>query len=102
VGCRLFDADLCRCTDYQNRLKRVPDCVPLTPENVKTISWLPKSCAYRVLAEGRELAWWHPLVSGRAETVHEAGISMRGRVTASENDLVEPEDYFEHMLEAEP
>lgn len=102
VACRLFDAGLCRCTDYENRHARVPDCVGLTPENVRTISWLPQSCAYRVLAEGGELAWWHPLVSGRAETVHEAGISIRDRVTASEAEMESPEDYFEHMVEEEP
>ena len=102
VACRLFDAELCRCRDYEHRRERVPDCVRLTPENVKTIPWLPKSCAYRLLAEGRELAWWHPLVSGSSETVHEAGISMRGRVTASEQELGEPEEYFAHMLEEEP
>ena len=102
VGCRLFDAGACRCTNYANRLAAVPDCVGLTPANVRTIPWLPKSCAYRRIAEGRPLAWWHPLVSGRPETVHEAGISMRGRVTASEADLGEPDDYLEHLLEQEP
>ena len=102
VGCRLFDAGACRCTNYANRLAAVPDCVGLTPANVRTIPWLPKSCAYRRIAEGRALAWWHPLVSGRPETVHEAGISMRGRVTASEADLGEPDDYLEHLLEQEP
>ena len=82
VGCRLFDAQSCRCSDYANRLARVSDCVGLTPRNVRTISWLPSTCAYRLVAEGRDLYWWHRLVSGSAETVHEAGISMRGRVKA--------------------
>lgn len=102
VGCRLFDPDLCRCTDYEHRLERVPDCVRLTPQNVRTIGWLPSTCAYRMVAEGRDLEWWHPLVSGSRETVHLAGISVRGRVTASEAELPEPEDYFPHMLAEEP
>ncbi|MGD9916011.1 MAG: YcgN family cysteine cluster protein [Rhizobiaceae bacterium] len=102
IGCRLFDASACRCSDYVNRLKKVSDCVRLTPENVVTLSWLPKSCAYRVIAEGRKLQWWHPLISGRADTVHEAGISMRGRVTALETDMDEIEEYFDHVLEVEP
>jgi uncharacterized cysteine cluster protein YcgN (CxxCxxCC family) len=102
VGCRLFDGQTCRCSDYVNRLARVPDCVGLTPQNVRTISWLPKTCAYRLVAEGHDLYWWHRLVSGSAETVHEAGISMRGRVRASETDLAEPDDYFDYMLDDEP
>jgi uncharacterized cysteine cluster protein YcgN (CxxCxxCC family) len=102
IGCRLFDAGTCRCSDYANRLKKVSDCVKLTPRNVRTLSWLPSSCAYRLVAEGKDLAWWHPLVSGRAETVHEAGISVRGRITALESDFEEIEEYFEHVLENEP
>ncbi len=98
VGCRLFDASLCSCSDYANRLARVSDCVKLTPRNVRTIPWLPSTCAYRLVAEGRDLAGWHPLVSGSRETVHEAGISMRGRITASEDDLADVDDYFDHML----
>lgn len=102
VGCRLFDPESCRCADYDNRLALVSDCIGLTPQNVRTISWLPQTCAYRLVAEGHDLYWWHPLVSGSAETVHEAGISMRGRVTALESELAEPEDFFEHMLAEEP
>jgi uncharacterized cysteine cluster protein YcgN (CxxCxxCC family) len=98
VACRLFDAGLCRCTDYDNRTARVADCLRLTPQNVRTIGWLPSTCAYRLVAEGRDLPPWHPLISDRSSSVHEAGASMRGRVTASESDLAEPEDYFEHMI----
>jgi uncharacterized cysteine cluster protein YcgN (CxxCxxCC family) len=102
VGCRLFDAETCRCADYRNRLALVSDCVGLTPQNVRTISWLPGTCAYRLVAEGRDLFPWHPLISGDPDSVHRAGISMRGRVTASETEMAEPEDYFDHMLEEEP
>jgi uncharacterized cysteine cluster protein YcgN (CxxCxxCC family) len=102
VACRLFDAGLCRCTDYEHRLQRVDDCVQLTPQNVRSLTWLPSTCAYRLVAEGKDLYPWHPLVSGRPESVHEAGISMRDRVTASESELAETDDYFDHMLEFEP
>lgn len=102
VGCRLFDGATCRCTDYPNRLQKVPDCIGLTPEKVRSLSWLPSTCGYRLVAQGRDLFAWHPLRSGRSESVHEAGISMRGRLTAVETELAEPEDYFDHMLEEEP
>ncbi|QPC88782.1 YcgN family cysteine cluster protein [Mesorhizobium sp. NBSH29] len=101
VACRLFEEGSCRCSDYPNRLATVDDCVKLTPANVQTISWLPYSCAYRLVAEGQDLYWWHPLVSGDPDSVHAAGISVRGRVTASERDMGSPEDYFDHMIEDE-
>jgi uncharacterized cysteine cluster protein YcgN (CxxCxxCC family) len=93
VACRLLDLDACRCTDYANRARRVPDCVRLTPKVVREVDWLPPSCAYRLLAEGKELPWWHPLVSGDPETVHRAGVSIRGRAV-SEREAGALEDYI--------
>ena len=80
VACALFNPDSCRCNDYEHRFEKVDDCVDLKPDNVLEISWLPSTCAYRLLASGQDLPWWHPLVSGSAETVHEAGISMLAKV----------------------
>jgi len=96
VGCRLLNDKTCRCRDYTNRLEKVDDCVQLTPESLKTITWLPPSCAYVRLAEGKDLYWWHPLVSGDSETVHAAGVSVRGRVRANETHVSDDvlEDYI--------
>ena len=78
VACRLLDLNNCQCRDYPNRQNWVSDCISLTVDEVRRITWLPPTCGYRLVEEGKDLAWWHPLVSGRAETVHEAGISVRG------------------------
>lgn len=96
VVCDLLDLDACRCSRYPQRHELVPDCVVLTPERAGEFSWLPVSCAYRTLAEGRELAWWHPLISGRAETVHEAGISVRAKVVPAA--MVHEEDQQEMIV----
>lgn len=82
VACRLLNLGTAQCKNYGNRRAFVPDCVQLTAAAVSGLPWLPSTCAYRLLAEGKDLEWWHPLVSGRADTVHEAGISVRGRVIA--------------------
>ncbi len=79
VACRLLDTATARCADYANRKARVPDCVKLSAARLGKIDWLPPTCAYRLVAEGRDLPGWHPLVSGRAETVREAGVSVAGR-----------------------
>jgi uncharacterized cysteine cluster protein YcgN (CxxCxxCC family) len=89
AACKLLDLKTCKCMDYDNRSKKVPDCVQLTPGNVGALGWLPSTCAYRLLDEGRPLAWWHPLVSGRAETVVEAGISVKGEAYSEVGITVE-------------
>ena len=95
VHCKLLDAALCRCSDYENRQDYVPDCIKLTPQNVERLAWMPKSCGYRRIHEGRGLASWHPLISGDPESVHRAGVSVRGQ-TFSEDELADPEDAVDH------
>ena len=85
VACRLLNTDTCRCTDYTNRFAKVPDCVQLTPTALREIDWLPPSCAYRLVEEGRDLPSWHPLRSGTADTVISSGASAGGRII-SERD----------------
>ena len=91
VHCKLFDPDRCTCSDYANRQEHVPDCIKLTPGKIEGLRWLPPSCGYRRVHEGRGLAWWHPLISGDPETVHTAGVSIR-RQTISETALATEED----------
>jgi len=90
VACKLLDGHSCRCSNYRRRTRLVKDCLVLTPESLKTMTCLPPTCAYRRLQEGKDLLWWHPLVSGDPETVHTAGISVRDR-TVSEEGLSEAE-----------
>ena len=97
VRCKLLDGDTCRCTDYPGRQKKVPDCIKLTPENVATTSWIPTTCAYRRLAEGRGLAWWHPLISGDPETVVSVGVSARGRTV--DERKVPADEWEQHAVD---
>lgn len=90
VTCQLLDLDTCRCTHYDERHIRVPDCIEFDADAVAALHWLPQTCAYRLRAEGRDLMWWHYLVSGDRETVHRAGISVRGRAMSEAH--VHPDD----------
>lgn len=96
VVCGLLDMRTCRCTHYEERHRLVDDCVELTTENVEQLEWMPETCAYRLLANGKKLFDWHPLISGDPKSVHKAGISVKGQVV-SERD-VDPEDLLAHVV----
>ena len=96
LACHQLDTASCQCRDYGNRQQLVPECTVLTPYNVAQFHWLPYTCAYRTLAEDRPLPDWHPLRSGRAESVHEANVSMAGQVTPA--DRVPQADWEEHII----
>ena len=91
IACRLLDLGTCRCSDYKNRKSHVPDCVVLTAAKIDDLHWMPSTCAYRLIGEGKDLAWWHPLVSGDQSTVHKAGVSVRNRVVPEDRGD-DPED----------
>lgn len=82
VACRLLDLQACRCKQYAHRTALVPDCVELTPRNLDQLAWMPETCAYRRLYEGKPLPRWHPLRSGDPASVHRAGISVRGKAVS--------------------
>lgn len=87
IGCRLLDVATARCADYGHRARRVKDCLKLDPENAAALKWLPPTCAYRLIADGQDLPDWHPLVSGRRDSVVEAGVSILGKVDTLETGL---------------
>lgn len=88
LHCKLLDSGSCRCSDYENRKELVPDCIILTPQGVADLKWMPKSCAYRRVHEGRGLPDWHHLVCGDRERIHKEGHSIQGR-TVSEDSVIE-------------
>lgn len=97
VRCRYLDEEQCRCTDYSRRSIIVPNCIALSVEEVPSYDWLPSTCAYRLRANGEPLPEWHPLVSGNAESVHLAQVSIRGRSVSDE--FVHPEGFEEHIIQ---
>ena len=84
VACRLLNLDTCRCSDYANRTQRVADCLALSVNEPEAFHWLPATCAYRRLANNQELPDWHPLLTGRKDSVHEAGISVLGHAVSED------------------
>ncbi len=96
VRCRYLLEASCRCSDYPNRTRLMPNCMQLSPGAMADLDWLPPTCAYRLRSEGRALPAWHPLVSGDPESVHRAGISIRGRSISDE--YVHPDGYDEYIV----
>ena len=98
VACRLLDDQTCRCAHYEDRKIFVPECVVLTPQNIATSAyWMPQTCAYRLLHEGKPLPDWHPLITGDPASVAAAGVSVQG-ITVSEFDVPE-EDWEDYVIE---
>ena len=104
VACRLLNLKTCRCTNYPRRLELVDTCLKITPANVLELTWLPETCAYRLVLAGKPLPRWHPLISGDPDSVHRAGISVRGHVMReADADMSRIEDYvIADLYDAKP
>lgn len=96
LACRYLDLETCRCRIYSSRTFLANDCEWLIPDKIQKYRWLPKSCAYRLLMEGKPLAWWHPLISGNPETVHLEGISVRGKAFSAAG--ISEEEFEKHII----
>ena len=97
VVCELLDIYHCRCQSYAERSVLVPTCLTLDPELAASLPWMPETCAYRLLAEGKDLPLWHPLVSGSPKTVHTAGMSVRGKVVSGKD--IDPDDLPDYVVD---
>ncbi len=93
VVCRYLDTEQCQCTEYLQRSILVPECVTLSMDNLEQVYYMPSSCAYRLLADGKKLHDWHPLISGSRQSVHDSGNSVKGKVV-SELDV---DDLMHHL-----
>lgn len=102
VACKFLDLEKCICTDYPNRHTIMPTCIHLTPDNVHTINWMPRTCAYRKLAEGKDLSWWHPLNTGDSKSVQDAGISIdHFAILETQENMDHLEDHVQEWLNFE-
>ncbi len=93
VVCDLLDLERCSCTKYWERTRLVPECIKLTPQHLGKLPWMPETCAYRLLSEGKELPSWHPLISGDPNSTHEAGVSVRA-YAVHESEVDDLEDHI--------
>ena len=95
VACTLLNDNSCKCKDYTNRHKKIPDCLVITAQKISTIKWLPDTCAYKLVWEGKDLYWWHYLKSGSHQSIHDAGVSVRGRTISEDEDV----DLHDHVVD---
>ena len=96
LGCKLLDLKTVRCSDYANRHRKVPGCVKLRPDNIQALGWMPETCAYRLIHEGKPLFDWHPLKSGEAQSVQRAGVSVKGALVSE--TAVHEDDFEDHII----
>ena len=95
VACKLLDCENARCTNYVARKTHVPDCVLLTPDNLGILSWMPQSCAYRLIYEKKDLPDWHPLITNDANSTMLTGHSVANRVVPE--GIVDEDDLPDHI-----
>ena len=99
VTCRLLNTKTCRCTSYKTRGQHVPTCMILTPRRVEEFDWLPETCAYRLLSQGKDLPWWHRLVSGDPDLIHRLNLSVKGKTIPEE--YIHPMEIRNHIVDWE-
>ena len=97
VGCKLLDLKTVRCSDYANRHTKVPSCVKLSPDNIADLHWMPDTCAYRLLSEGKPLPDWHPLKTGDRDSTRKAGVGVHGTLVSEIE--VDDDDLEDHIVE---
>ena len=97
VVCELLDIYHCQCTRYEERSTLVPTCLTLSPDLIPQLKWMPETCAYRLVLEGKDLQDWHHLVSGNLKSVHKAGASVRGKVVSARD--VDDEDLPDYVID---
>ncbi|MGF1683331.1 YcgN family cysteine cluster protein [Photobacterium minamisatsumaniensis] len=94
VACSLLDNNTCSCKDYPNRFESGEECLKLTRDRIDEFVWLPETCAYRLLAEGKDIPEWHPLLTGSKDAMHKAGESVRDKIVYE----IEVIDWEDHIL----
>ena len=90
----MLDIESCRCSDYENRVSEVPTCLKLSVDNIDEVDWLPETCAYKLIAAGKVLPEWHPLINN---TMDESGVSVKA--FAHSEEFVHPEQLFECIID---